>query len=206
MTPLGVARRISDFAKNIPRHARRARATSFFRGCTKLNLGCGGNVRFGWTNVDRMTPGAVDWDLTLPLPVRPKSVDFIYSEHFVEHLSHEQGLAHFKDCFRVLRPTGILRISTPNLRYLVQLYSEQRIDEWKDDLARFEPHSPAQMLNGHLRLWGHQFVYDEPELVAALKKAGFRHIENIPRGESRHPELRNLETRPYHFDLIVEAP
>lgn len=56
-----------------------------------------------------------------------------------------------------------------------------------------------------MRFWGHQFIYDETELIILLKEAGFLNVRRMPWRESEHPELRNLETRPYFDDLILEA-
>jgi predicted SAM-dependent methyltransferase len=61
------------------------------------------------------------------------------------------------------------------------------------------------MVNEGMRSWGHVFVYDEPELVALLKECGYSDIRRVKWGESDHPELRGLESRPDFEDLILEA-
>jgi predicted SAM-dependent methyltransferase len=61
------------------------------------------------------------------------------------------------------------------------------------------------MLNEAMRLWGHQFLYDIEELSEILRAAGFDIIETVCWHTSRYRELINLEIRPYHYDLIVEA-
>ena len=43
----------------------------------------------------------------------------IYAEHFLEHLALDDGLAFLAECRRVLRPDGILRLSTPNLDWVL---------------------------------------------------------------------------------------
>jgi len=106
----------------------------------KLNLGCGSQVVAGWTNVD-WAPGArlaklplfkainrklrffrADWhkdivlhDLTRPFPWPEESVDVVYSSHTLEHPSKEEGLKFLKECHRVLRRGGIIRILVPDL-------------------------------------------------------------------------------------------
>jgi predicted SAM-dependent methyltransferase len=94
--------------------ARRRVARKFPAG-QKLNLGCGAHLREGWVNVDLGgAGGSVDWDLTKPIPLPDHSIRFIYSEHFIEHITRDEALRHFSDCRRLLSAEGVLRLSTPN--------------------------------------------------------------------------------------------
>jgi hypothetical protein len=61
------------------------------------------------------------------------------------------------------------------------------------------------MVNEGLRLWGHKFVYDEPELMLLLREAGFTRVRAAAWHESPHEPLRGLEARPFHNELIWEA-
>lgn len=100
-------------------------------------------------------------------------------------------------------PDGILRISTPSLKKLIDEYLLGRLCEWDD--VGFSPSTPCRMVNGGMRLWGHQFLYDIEELESLLKECGFRNIIQVPWHESSHPELKNLECRPFHDEIIIEA-
>ena len=170
----------------------------------RLHLGCGSNLLPGWTNVDlNDLAGVIRHDLTRPLPLPPEAVEFIYSEHFIEHIARDQALELLRECRRVLRAGGVLRLSTPNLKKLVDEYLARRISEWAD--VDWRPSTPCQMVNEGLRLWGHQFVYDPDELILLLSEAGFRHVTAVAWRESRYPELKGLECRPFHGEVIVEA-
>jgi predicted SAM-dependent methyltransferase len=169
----------------------------------RLHFGCGANLMSGWVNVDMGVDGAFDWDLSQPLPAPDHSFRFIYSEHFIEHITLAQALAHLKDCCRLLSASGILRMSTPNLRHLAEAYLSGNISAWSEQ--GWSPATPAQFLNESLRLWGHQFVYDREELHSLLHRAGFVSVKDCRWRKSALPELCDLETRPYHDDLIVEA-
>jgi ubiquinone/menaquinone biosynthesis C-methylase UbiE len=49
------------------------------------------------------------------LPVPDNSVDILFSLAVVEHIT---DIGHFmSECFRVLKPQGIIYLSTPNFRY-----------------------------------------------------------------------------------------
>jgi len=40
--------------------------------------------------------------------------DFIYSEHFFEHLFFDEAVALFKECHRILKPGGVIRTAVPD--------------------------------------------------------------------------------------------
>ncbi len=172
-------------------------------GQERLHLACGGNVLEGWANIDLASNGKViGWDLAHGLPARSGAVGLIFSEHFVEHLSLKQAKALFAECHRCLRPDGVLRLSTPSLRKLLEEYLSGRTSEWHN--LGWKPATPCQMINDGLR-WGHQFVYDGDEIRRALEEAGFREVTQVAWRESATPALRDLECRPFHGEIIVEA-
>ena len=170
----------------------------------KIHLGCGSNYLPGWINVDLDSPLAdLHADLRGALPYDNASVDYIYNEHFLEHITHEEGINFLQECRRVLKPGGILRISTPNLCWLVENFSKGKLDEWID--VGWEPKTSCRLLNEGMRLWGHQFVYDFAEISQSLDIAGFSDVIQVRYRESAHPELVSLECRPWHQELIIEA-
>ncbi len=173
-------------------------------GQRKLHLGCGSNVIKEWANIDLERKGAViGWDLTDPLPVRSETVELIYCEHFIEHITLKQAKELLSECYRVLCPSGILRLSTPNLKKLVDEYCSGRTMEWGD--MGWNPVTPCQMLNDGLRLWGHQFVYDTEELIHTLWEIGYSKVTRVAWRESTTAALANLECRPFHGEIILEA-
>jgi predicted SAM-dependent methyltransferase len=169
----------------------------------KLHLGSG-TVRYdGWVNVDLDTPEAdVHLDLRKPLPFDDCSAEFIVNEHFIEHLTRDQGVAFLRECHRVLAPRGVLRLSTPNLRFIMERYLAGDIREWA---GLWEPATPCRLANEAMRLWGHEFVYDADELTLVLREAGFSEHRFVAWRESEISELAGLENRPFHGELIAEA-
>ena len=99
----------------------------------KLHLGCGTNYIDGWINIDNNSDNNINkldflWDLKEPLPFDDNSVDFIYNEHFLEHLTVEQGQTSLRDFLRILKPNGVMRIAMPDLAEAVKLYLD---NDWK---------------------------------------------------------------------------
>src|SRR5262249_58301839 len=84
----------------------------------RLHVGSGTESLAGWINIDNRPLPGVDrvLDVRKGLPFR--DVATIYAEHFLEHLSLDDGLAFLAECRRVLAPEGRLRLSTPNLDWV----------------------------------------------------------------------------------------
>lgn len=170
----------------------------------KLHLGCGGNIIPNWINIDLDSPNADrHCDLTHPLPFKDASVDYVFTEHFIEHITRLQAVILLKECRRVMKSGAVIRISTPDLKWLVNQYSLGQIDEWAD--LGWLPSTPCQLINEGMRSWSHQFLYDLDELTSILKESGFQDVRAVNRHESDHATLRNLECRPWHNEIIIEA-
>jgi predicted SAM-dependent methyltransferase len=172
-----------------------------------LHLGAGGHHLDGWINVDVVRDGVdVLADFGHALPFRSESVNFIHSEDLLEHLDGSAGKELLRECHRVLRPGGVMRLLTPDLRALVQ---RVYIDRDRQQLAwcssTLAANGPCEALNMHLRMNGeHRFVYDEEHLTAVLRATGFR-VRRVRWNESRVPELRFLDLRDFGLNLFLEA-
>ena len=46
----------------------------------------------------------------------------------IEHISYAQGLHMLSECYRIVRKNRKIRISTPNLAFLIDLYKERKSD------------------------------------------------------------------------------
>ena len=169
----------------------------------RLQLGCGKNPRNDWLNSD-LFPGAPDVmlvDVRLPLVFEGESFDRIFTEHMIEHLSWEQGAKMLKECFRIAKPGGVVRVATPDIHFLINLVAQPGDDlhqaymKWSVD--RHVPWAPGLdavvVMNNFVRDWGHRFVYDEATLGEQLKRAGFTGVVRCRLNESAHEDLCGLE-------------
>lgn len=169
----------------------------------KLHLGCGFNLLSGWLNSDLTGDGQKTFplDATQPFPFPDNTFDFVYSEHMIEHIHFLQGAHMLAECHRVLRAGGKLRISTPDLAFVVALYQTEKTPLQKEYLAwstkNFIPDAEKPedtfVINNFVRAWGHQFIYDEKSLRRALEKAGFASATRCRLQESDDEALRGLE-------------
>jgi predicted SAM-dependent methyltransferase/glycosyltransferase involved in cell wall biosynthesis len=169
-----------------------------------LHLGCGDKNYPGFINIDMDAAGAdMHLDLTKPLPWEQSSVDGIYSEHFFEHITQAEGIRLLHECRRVLKPGGIVRIATPDLQAMVNDYVTGNI---QPDWARFGldwTATRAERFNIGMRWWGHQWLYDEEELVRLASMVGLAVIGRCEYGKSSVPMFNDREYR-NSSRLIVE--
>lgn len=157
-------------------------------GIRKVQVGCGPhNLMEDWWNVDiRAFPG-IDaiMDATAPWPY--EDLDFVFGEHFLEHLTLNGGIKFLTHAGNSLKPAGIMRLSTPNLDWVLHTHHTPGVTD------------PGEAVAGALRInrafhgWGHQFLYSEPMLAHLAEEMGFEGFSFFSYGESDTPELQNLE-------------
>jgi len=89
-----------------------------------INLGCGTRYHPAWVNVDLHCtgPGVIPCDLRHELPFADGCFDAVYHSHLLEHFSKTTGAALLKECSRVLKLGGTIRIVVPDFEKLVRLY------------------------------------------------------------------------------------
>jgi hypothetical protein len=153
----------------------------------KLNLGCGTNKLDGWVNHD------ADVNITRRLPWADRHADFIFAEHVVEHINLHQALAFFKECLRVLKPGGVLRITVPSL----ELIFENGNDPEYLEFLHSHKWAPTKDLRGamHAILYchGHQMAWTGDLLRYCLYYCGYGETVVTSPGKSSRKELVGVE-------------
>ena len=89
-----------------------------------LNLGCGRRFHTAWTNVDftSASEGIIAHNLTKGISFPDASFDVVYHSHLLEHFPKVAAESFLRECCRVLRPGGILRVVVPDLEQIVRTY------------------------------------------------------------------------------------
>lgn len=89
-----------------------------------VNVGCGRRIHPAWCNLDLVAsvPGVVEHDLRKGLPLENDSCDAVYHSHVLEHLTKDDGKKLLGECFRVLKPGGVVRVVVPDLERIAQDY------------------------------------------------------------------------------------
>lgn len=92
----------------------------------KLNIACGVNYinDESWINIDFNTygPNVKKYNILNKLPFKDQEFDLIYSSHFIEHIPLNKLENFFKECLRVLKMNGYIRIVTPDFEEMCKSY------------------------------------------------------------------------------------
>jgi len=169
-----------------------------------LNVGSSSKKLPGFINVDIDPVADLCADLTHTLPFAGNSVDGIFSEHFIEHISQAEGASFLRECRRILAPGGLLRIATPDLDYIAERYTDGwREQSWLTEFGYDWIVNRCEMFNTSMREWGHKWVYNEEELARLAGYAGLDFKARCVMGESDEPAFRGLEYR-QDSKLILE--
>lgn len=204
------------------------------KGKVKVNVGSFTTMyHHGWINLDIHDLGQfaqnhgytfMRHDVRNGLPFNTTEVDLIHLSHFLEHLSYDDGLKFLRECRRVIKPDGAMRIAVPDAGMLTSRYvgtnddpTDPRLDA--RGLSEFDEVNEgcAATPLAVRKLWellmsGHAACYDAEALVAVLQEAGwtgraapFRKVS----GTSEHWRLKQIlqETLDMHpcLSLYVEA-
>ena len=127
-------------------------------------------------------------DMTKKFTYGNNSVDYIYSSHTFEHLFYQEAKFAFSECYRILKPNGIIRIVVPDFEGLVDSYignktvnPREASYKFHKDSGYFEHPVPDTLL-GMLVFYfkrknNHSFLYDETGLRKQMEDLGFVNIE-----------------------------
>ncbi len=223
----------------------------------KINLGCGPKGHDDWINVDwgilailhrfraleslllklRLFPDGfnIDWPNNLKVhnckknvPFRSGTVDYVYSSHFLEHLKKFETEKVVSECYRVLKPGGVLRISVPDLELLATKYVQKDksyFSDLEDVIAPKNGESATLMgdiltsnfypqhfkikttgLRTVMKLFErpHSWMFDYESLKDLLSRNGFKNIEKKAYKNGRVPNIDFLDGFP-EMSLYIEA-
>ena len=67
-------------------------------------------------------PQIVRHDLRKGIPYSVNSFDVVYHSHVLEHIDRDAAASFLKECYRVLKSGGTMRVVIPDLRILVENY------------------------------------------------------------------------------------
>lgn len=162
-----------------------------------LHFGSGSIRREGWTNIDGIFGPDIDvqLDLRRALPFSSNVADYCYSEHFLEHLTPEEGIRHLKEVRRILKPSGVYRIAVPAGILFVEKYLAN--DDAFFKLAFPWAERPMEAVYCALN-WGgqHRNIFDYRELEYLSRKAGFTECRTSDANQSSVECLRIDRSEP----------
>jgi len=193
---------------------------AYTRGLTKLNVGCFGDFYPTWINIDiqplrpHLPPHIrfLQWDLRMGLPYVGDPADLIRMSHLIEHLTLEEAHRLLEAIYHILKPGGLVRISTPDGRIILSRYINH-------DMSFFNAIQPPEYIEAPTdgeklsRLlfsgdYAHRALYNFEMLKDFLVQAGFEPEKIIPVSPGfSHSRVMQDETIDQHVEIsvVVEA-
>jgi len=191
-----------------------------------INLGCGPDGIDGWINYDwgwlplinkiRLTSLLVrlkiigkqylrNWakfqlvDIRKSLPLKSKSVDWIYCSHVVEHLEKWEAMSLLKEIRRVLKKKGRARIVVPDLDLIIGKYG-RNAEEFNRKYFGFDKDINLGIINWLVR--PHNWMYNQASFELMAKQAGFKQVTVSKYRNSNMPDVDKLDLE-IHQDLSL---
>lgn len=135
---------------------------------TKLHLGCGTKRLPGYINVDILPGPAVDHICDIrELDFADESADLVYSCAAIEHVGRREWVDLLREWRRVLKPGGLLRVSTMDFDACASEYLKNR------NL----PQLLGLLIGGQKDKYDwHGMIFDYDVLEQGLIEAGFGNV------------------------------
>ena len=145
-----------------------------------------------YQRLGQVDPQAIYWDLLRGIPFADDTFDLVYQAHLLEHFDRQAAPEVLKECWRVLKKGGVLRVVVPDLEILVNRYIESvNLLKAQKDEAAFKSHAQA--------------IYDLFEQMVRGERAGtsqqrqvVRFLENLIRGDA----ARSGEVHRWMYDAF----
>lgn len=183
-----------------------------------LNLGYENISHSDWTNINFRNHGE-DFLIYAPnqgIPFPDNTFDVVYHSHFMEKLTRDEGKNIIEECFRVLRPGGLMRIITLDFESLAANYihmlqelraGKKSTTHYEQEYTRFITQIVKQKENESLA-----WIYDEITTKKLILDTGFSSALRSAIGQSASSlildyklDTSNPRTKSTHNHLVIEA-
>lgn len=150
-------------------------------------------------------PEIIIWDLRNGIPLENNTFDVVYNSHFLEHINRDSAPVILKECYRVLKINGVIRVVVPDLQAIINRYissflrleegdesalshHQQAIHELFNQMVRQKPVGTTQQhllvrlverfIRGDAADIGelHCWMYDKYSLRTLLSSIGFKYV------------------------------
>lgn len=171
-------------------------------------------------------PGVMVYDMrNLPMKgVLDETYNGVYNEHFIEHLTKDEGINFLKEMLRVMKPGGVIRTIWPPMEFVEWLRQEDDLDShpWVRHYYQFYvvKHKFAPKGTEWMRIqdqcaegimWQngeHKHIWSKKELIDTMKEIGYYNVKEMKYQQSIQPAFNNIDTpgdvRAFH-SAVVEA-
>jgi predicted SAM-dependent methyltransferase len=171
-----------------------------------LNLGCGTRYNDEWINIDfrSASPSVLAHDLRVGIPFPSGTFDVVYHSNVIEHFTKEDAPKFLKECYRVLKYGGILRVAYPDLEQIVTHYirllreikngNQEFVNDYDWIMLEFFDQTVRNSSGGDMAKY---FIRDSiPNRDFVLFRCGIEAEKLIQSGKQRYLNLVNPSAPP----------
>ncbi len=159
----------------------------------KIQIGGGKHTLKGFLNIDIIPPADLVCDLREGIPVDDSCCEFIFTEHFFEHVDYPiSSKKIISEFYRILKPVGQIVLGVPDSELAAKGYVtddkgyyDKALNTWYVDrncLEHFNTY--IDLLNYHFRDQDddekynpHYWAYDFEKLQSLFTNVGFSKVE-----------------------------
>lgn len=162
----------------------------------KLNLGCGGDYKKDYINIDAFDSTVADRIMSsTDIKLSNNTVDEVLIYQLIEHLGIAGSIYTLSECFRVLKPKKQLLIETPDLQKSFEIYVKGEREDRKNILPWIYGVDIPGM--------SHRFCYPDDLLEETLQKIGFTNIKKeFIESDKYQPTLRVTCKKPIKYEVF----
>ncbi len=145
-----------------------------------------------YLNVDIVDLPKVDlaFDITKKFPMDDGVIEEIFSAATLEHLRKPHVDGVLREFFRILKPGGLLRVSTPDIEAIARGLLAG------DDLDIVNQHFFGKYKSDQTEDYDlHRWMYPAPAMIRVLQEIGFVRAERIPMDVGLHDPKYNYLIR-----------
>ena len=158
-----------------------------------------------YRNLIKIDPEIIHWNVCKGLPFKDDYFDIVYHSHFITHLDRDIAVKVMNECYRVLKPKGIIRVVVPDLEKIITIYNDaikaieanepsgssrhaDAIDELFELMVRNSPRGTSyqniivqlmeRIIRGNIEKRGElrRWQYDRFSMADLMNKTGFQKI------------------------------
>ena len=191
---------------------------SYFTGDGKVKVNIGSHLHMfhhGWLNMDVVDLREyahqnkyrfMRHDVLRGLPFATEDVDMIFSSHMLEHFTYADGLKFLRECRRVLKPGGLIRLIVPDCEKLMDECHQGTIRLQFAEISDGVENAKTEMQAFYeLAMAHHLAMYDRETMFSMLEQAGFLPLPACFRGSDSVQMLKETVDGFPEISLYVEG-
>jgi predicted SAM-dependent methyltransferase len=143
---------------------------------------------------------SLHFDVLGGLPLADDCLRGVNLSHFLEHFDIETGAGLLRECCRVLRPGGVIRVSCPDLKKYARAYVDGDAGFYRQmatraycNYRRLPTHGAVFAGKAYDGDNGHKWFYDAETVMDLLKDAGCSRAEERRLHDSALPRIGDVE-------------